>query len=300
MKRSLFLLLSALLLLYSQSCDIIEAPYLENANTISQDSVCIRDALAVDPFAGATFTKRVFLEEMTGHKCGYCPPASEKAKELKTITFPGRVSLTLIHAGSLATFTDTASKYSTNFTTPEGNEIYSFFNIVDAVPFGLINRTLSQPGIYLFDPSEWQRNIQLELDKPARAGIHITPCYDPATRKLTAVIDLKYLENAGGREHLSVILVEDKVKDWQKDYRLPRADENIKEYSHSDVFRAAINGPWGQPVSPGGIEANKRYTLSYSYILDDKWDPANCQLIAYLHNFDTKYVEQVADKKILP
>jgi hypothetical protein len=233
------------------------------------------------------------LEEFTGHRCGNCPTASEIALKLRDQTFKDQFVLVTIHAGGLADWDSSASKYNVNYTTESGNEIFDFFFPADAVPFGLINRTQLNPDFYLYGQNQWQSKVSELLQETPDAGIRITPCYDAASRELVSVVDIKFLKEATDKEHISIFLIEDDVKGWQKDYRLSGEAENIKDYKHHDMFRAAMNGTWGQPLSSAVIEVGKTFRVTNCYTIPEYMDADHCKVVAFIHNFETREVRQV-------
>lgn len=269
------------------ACDIIEAPYIDGEIVLSADAQCLLDAAQSEPFpASATIEKKVLLEEMTGHKCGNCPEASAVAKNLVE-SHSGEVILVTIHAGALATFTPGASKYSTNFTTPAGNEYYTTYNSTNAVPFGMIDRTGGDNNF-----NSWATKIENRLQEAPEAGIRIFNCYNPDSMVLTSVVDIKYLADGSTDDHLSVFLIEDKIVDWQKDYNASGSTPDLENYTHHNVFRGAINGIWGQPVSDKSISRDDRFTLSYSYKIDPDFRLENCSVVAFIYNNQTGEVRQ--------
>ena len=295
--KKLFLLIAVLTLTFA-SCDIIERPFVQlppGACVAPQE--CL-DQIPDDPFAGLTITKKVMLEEFTGHRCGNCPTASEIALKLRDETFKDDMILVTVHSGGLAEWDSSASKFNVNYTTEAGDEIFDFFFPADAVPFGLINRTQTRPGFYLYNQNEWESNIPTMLEEPAEAGIYITTCYDEASRDLTTVVDLKFLMEATDKEHITLVLIEDDVKGWQKDYRFNGDAENIKDYKHHDVYRAALNGTWGQPLSQEIVPAGKTFRITNCYTIPDYIDPDNSKVVAYIHNFETREVRQVEVKAV--
>ena len=68
-----------------QSCDVIEEPFTEEIVVGGCAEKC----------------KKILLEDYTGHKCGNCPRAAEKAEELKAIYDDQLVSIA-VHAGFFA------------------------------------------------------------------------------------------------------------------------------------------------------------------------------------------------------
>jgi thiol-disulfide isomerase/thioredoxin len=59
------------------SCDVIEEPFL-----IEQEVVSDSCEAFIFP-TQENYVKKVLLEDYTGHTCGNCPRAAEKADELK-------------------------------------------------------------------------------------------------------------------------------------------------------------------------------------------------------------------------
>lgn len=286
--------LGLVLLLGLMGCDVIEAPYVE-LSSLPADERCVTEATLQPAFPnGTTFEKRVLLEEMTGHKCGNCPRASEKAFDLVE-TYGDRVVLVTIHAGPLATYNESASKYFSNYNTAAGDEFYQELNTSGAVPFGMVDRIFSGNNA-----NDWADQVATRLAEPATAGIRIYNCYNADSLTLNTVIDVKYLTAAPASERLCVQLVEDKIVDWQKDYSAPNGTPDIENYTHHDIFRAAINGTWGQPLSTEAIVADQTFTNSYSFQLSDSFDATHCKVVAYVYDFDTKEVRQVASSALVP
>lgn len=280
----------ALLLLFA-GCDIIEAPYLENpVSQLPADEQCIELANATQPFSDP-ITRKVLVEEMTGHKCGNCPEVGELIHDLKVNNFADEMIVMSIHSGALST-PSSSGKYTSDFRTSEGNDLYGELNPFDVVPLGLINRDdlITGPGAY-------RSKIEQALSQPAEAGIRIFNCYDADSNALTTVIDLKYLIDGGSNEHIAVYLVEDKVIDWQKDYRLN--DPDIEQYTHHDVMRDAVNGVWGEPISADPISAESLHQKVYTYQLNPEWNPVNCKIVAIVFDNDTKVVRQVEEVPVV-
>jgi hypothetical protein len=274
------------------ACDIIEPPYLENQTQLPSDQQCIEDAAALEPFpSGQPIARKVFLEEITGHTCGNCPEESEKAFDFYTNQYPGQMVLMYVHAGFYAK-TETGDKFTTDFTSEDSEEIDAYFNGI-GYPFGMVDRILSNPG----NAELWGNYVNQRLQMPAEAGIRIFNCYDPDSAKLTTVVDVKYVADATDQEYLTVYLVEDKVKDWQKDYRYSPPD--IPDYTHHNVFRAAINGLWGKPLTTETVQDGDQFTFSASYDIPAEYAVENCKVVAFVSRFDTKEVRQVEEAPII-
>lgn len=279
------------------SCDVIESPYLEEdfVEQGNNDDPCIVASQADDAFPeGQTIEKMVLLEEMTGHLCGNCPRATEVAYSLYSQQFAGRVVFIGIHAGPLAGFTPGASKYSADYTTPEGSELYQEFNSVGAVPFGMIDR--AETG---YDARRWSDFVTERLAEAPTAGIRIFNCYNEDNTGFSTVVDVKMLAANATAPRLSVVLVEDDIVSWQKDYDSPNGSPDIPDYSHHYVLRGAINGTFGQPVSEEAVAVDDVFTLKYDHELTDDLNPSNCYVVAFVYDEATNAVGQVAIQSLV-
>lgn len=296
--RSILLCLSMLIatsLLYT-GCDIIEAPYLdpEYLAQLPADEKCELDAAKIPPFpAGQTIRKKVLLEEMTGHKCGNCPAASETAYDLSHTAFADRVILVVIHAGSLSDFSPNSSKFYTDFTTPVGTEVYLDLNPTGVVPFGMIDRSVKNSS-----HGTWPTEVQKRLEDTPSAGLRIFNCLDEDSLTLGTVIDVKYLQPMSEKQRLSVWLIESEVVDWQRDYRAPGGKVDIDDYTHHSVLRASLNGAWGEALSESPIETDQRFTKSYSISIDPDYDLDKLKIVAFVHDFETREIGQVEELSI--
>ena len=294
-KHRIFLLTALLIGTIFTSCEIIEAPYVElPPSGCIADEACLQAAPNPnDPFMGVVIEKKVLLEEFTGHTCGRCPAATEVAVELRDATYKDRMILLSVHAGALSEPKTIGDKYMTDFRTAEGDELFGFFFPINAVPFGLINRTKSEPDLYLYDHFKWETAVGEELARPAEAGIIITNCYDESTREAVTIVDVKYLVAATDQEYLSVYLVEDEVVDWQTDYRLPDDEQDIIDYPHHEVLRASLNGTWGQRLSENPVPKDATFRFTFCHQIAPAQNVAHSRVVAFVHNFGTKEIRQV-------
>ena len=74
--------------------------------------------------------KKILLEDYTGHKCGNCPRAAEKAEELKEI-YGDQLIPIAIHAGFFAS--DFGGNFTTDFTSIQEMNGMLFLEIVRQV-----------------------------------------------------------------------------------------------------------------------------------------------------------------------
>lgn len=89
---------------------------------------------------------------------------------------------------------------------------------------------------------------------------------------------------------LQVWIVEDGIKAMQM---MPDGSAN-QEYIHNHVFRAAVNGTWGEEVT---VKEGETTSKDYSYVLPETWNADNISVVAFVYN--GKGVENVAKKHIV-
>lgn len=280
------------LLLLFAACDIIEAPYYENpASQLPADEQCLADAAAAEPFS-EPIRRKVLVEEMTGHQCGNCPEAGELIHTLKANTFPGQMVVVAIHAGALALPKSSGEKFTTDFRSSKGNQLYSQLNPFDVVPLGLINR-----DAIILGAGSYQSEITKALNESPEAGLRIFNCFDPDSLTLTSVVDIKYLIDAPASDRLILYVIEDNIVDWQKDYRFNEPD--LPDYTHKSVFRDAITSVSGTEISSGAIAPDDTFTLSFTYQLNPGWDPTNCKVVAFIYDTENEIVRQAEEAFVI-
>lgn len=240
--------------------------------------------------SGSQDVKRmVLLEEFTGHQCQNCPDAHSAARVLKD-QYGDQLAVIAIHAGS---FANLSADYPYDFRTPEGTELFGFFNGF-AVPSGMINRRdYSSSRTQLKTFTSWGTLVAEEVVRDPDIDIMISKNYTSGTRQLSVKTDLRGLRSATGNFRLSVFLVENGIISPQK-----HGSQRIENYIHNNVLRTSFNGTYGVPVMNGGIVPNKSETLEYTITLPGDWVAENCEIIAFVYDADTYYVAQAARKYV--
>lgn len=237
--------------------------------------------------------RNVLVEDYTGHTCGNCPRAAEILHDLE-VTYGVRIVPIAVHIGFFAnTENNPNGSYSTNFKTPEGGEWDATFDCENAgLPTGLLNRT-QNGGSYPQTYTDWAAQVTNLLDVEPDALLDMTNTYDSITRTVSTNIDINVLNDlTSGGYSISVVLTEDSVIDWQKDYDPLLADENVEDYIHMHVFRASFNGTWGDAVGSGSLSAGTAAGASYSLELDAAWNETHCNVVAFIYEDGSKEVIQ--------
>jgi thiol-disulfide isomerase/thioredoxin len=264
------LVLTCLLGLFS-ACDYIEGP-------------------KVDETAFPSSGNKVLLEDFTGHQCGSCPRAHEKAAELKEI-FGENLIIVGVHVGGFADV-DVADGYLNDFKTPMGNDLdayYAPYN--EGLPVGLVNRRAFN-GKPLIKHPNWGTAISQILAEDPKLSIDIQTAYNSTSREVSIQTDMEYF-SAGTPDHqLVVIITEDSLESKQADYSLP-APSYISSYKQLHVLRASVtNGTWGEQIKPAQIFVGERLTKTHTFVLNPDWVAEKCEVVAYVIDNTTKEVLQ--------
>lgn len=286
MRSRLLLVLSVLSIIYS--CDKVEGPYRETGPTgpvgvtgpTGSDSVRVR---------------KVLLEDYTGHLCGNCP---EAATALKNIVhdFEGKVIPVAIHAGYFARLV--SPNYNYDFRSSSGTELDNFFGISNAGnPNGMVNRSGYTSSGHIVAYTAWRDSVTAKLLRPADASISITLTYDPSSRQLNTTTNVEALKDFSEELKLSLILVEDSIITYQKDYTA--TPEDIPNYVFMHTYRAAINTTWGEVLNPGSTMVKDQIlSKSNTYTIPSTFDDRQCHVVAFIYKSGTYEVLQAEMKKI--
>ncbi|MFO8054490.1 MAG: Omp28 family outer membrane lipoprotein [Bacteroidales bacterium] len=260
------LFLSAATLLILSSCDKIEPPYIEDPTFTAGDT-----------------TRNVVLEKYTGHLCPNCPEGAKQARQLKDI-YGENLILISVHAGFFSR-TEPAP-YDYDFTTPAGDALDNHFDF-QSYPMGLVSRTHSA-GQYKRNISEWSFYVDSLLHQAPDIIMELSANYNNSNRELTIDVFGTVLENIEGDYNLAVVITEDSIIRAQRNNNPQMGPTpDIPDYVHMHVFRAAVNGTWGEnyfsgPKNSGDQLVDKQYSLT----LDSKWKAKNCHIIAYIYRND--------------
>jgi hypothetical protein len=265
-----------------QSCDKIEGPVKETVEVIPG-------------------SRKVLVEDYTGHTCGNCPSASRILyNDLKPI-YGDRLIIMAVHAGHYAdTYPPQAPYFTYNFKTPEGTTLDTDFGISNAGnPNGMVNRRMVD-GSYIIGKTKWGSEVANVLNdaSPVPVNLHIINDFDSTSRSLNTEVEMEFSQTLNGTYKLCVFVVEDSIVNWQKDYENTTVPQNnVQDYLHHEALRTSMNGTYGETVS--GTTENNTTSLSYNTTLPLEWNAQQISIIAYIYRDDTKEIIQVEQAHII-
>ena len=259
------------------SCDVIEEPFIQEIIVEECTQKC----------------KKILLEDYTGHTCGNCPRAAEKATELKEV-YGEFVIPIAVHVGYFAEPYSTGDKYRTDFRTDAGNNWNQHFgNSSDGIPNGMINRINYSEGSHIFQYTTWSQKAQELLEQEPDVYITINPSYIETNQSIIVSIQTEILSEIEYPINLSVVLTENHIIDNQKDYSFE--PDFLADYEHNHVLRKSLTGDWGVNLERNEYAVGDLIEKNFLINLDSLWVPENLSVVAFVSNTNTYEVLQAEE-----
>lgn len=228
--------------------------------------------------------RAILIEDFTGQRCINCPTGTEIINGIVDTYGEDNVIAVGIHSGPLGF---AGNSKTVGLMTDTGNEYYTHWDKENKMgqPWVIFNRKTSPDSHY----NNWAAMVSTIISEKANLSVKIANAYDAATRTLTTTVGADGV-NGTVNGKLQVWIVEDGVKALQM---MPDGKSN-KEYIHNHVFRAAVNGTWGEDVT---VKEGETTTMKYSYKLPEAWTADNIAVVAFVYN--DSGVENVAKKHLV-
>lgn len=228
--------------------------------------------------------RAILIEDFTGQRCVNCPTGTEIINGIVDTYGEDNVIAVGIHSGPLGF---AGNSKTVGLMTDTGNEYYTRWDKENKMgqPWVIFNRKTSPDSHY----NNWAAMVSTIISEKANLSVNIANAYDAATRTLTTTVGADGV-NGTVNGKLQVWIVEDGVKALQM---MPDGKSN-KEYIHNHVFRAAVNGTWGEDVT---VKEGETTTKQYSYKLPEAWTADNIAIVAFVYNDGG--VENVAKKHLV-
>lgn len=227
--------------------------------------------------------RAILIEDFTGQRCINCPTGTEIINGIVDTYGEDNVIAVGIHSGPLGF---AGNSKTVGLMTDTGNKYYTRWDKENKMgqPWVIFNRKTSPDSHY----NNWAAMVGTIISEKANLSVKIDNAYDAATRTLTTTVGADGV-NGTVNGKLQVWIVEDGVKALQM---MPDGSAN-KEYVHNHVFRAAVNGTWGEDVT---VKEGETTTKQYQYVLPEAWNADNIAVVAFVYNDG---VENVAKKHLV-
>lgn len=228
--------------------------------------------------------RAILIEDFTGQRCVNCPTGTEIINGIVDTYGEDNVIAVGIHSGPLGF---AGNSNTVGLMTDTGNEYYTRWDKENKMgqPWVIFNRKTSPDSHY----NNWAAMVGTIISEKANLSVKIDNAYDAAKRTLTTTVGA-FGTNGTVNGKLQVWIVEDGIKALQM---MPDGKPN-KEYMHNHVFRAAVNGTWGEDVT---VKEGETTTKQYQYVLPEAWNADNIAVVAFVYNDGG--VENVAKKHLV-
>lgn len=228
--------------------------------------------------------RAILIEDFTGQRCINCPTGTEIINGIVDTYGEANVIAVGVHSGPLGF---AGNSKTVGLMTDTGNEYYTHWDKENKMgqPWVIFNRKTSPDSHY----NNWAAMVGTIISEKANLSVKIDNAYDAASRTLTTTVGADGV-NGTVNGKLQVWIVEDGIKALQM---MPDGSAN-KEYVHNHVFRAAVNGTWGEDVTVKEGETTKK---QYQYVLPEAWNADNIAVVAFVYNDGG--VENVAKKHLV-
>lgn len=228
--------------------------------------------------------RAVLIEDLTGQRCINCPDGTDIITGIIKTYGEDNVIAVGIHCGPLG-FAGNSKRVG--LMTDTGVEYYKYWangtNL--GQPSAIFNRKKGPSDNF----NNWAAEVGLIISEKANLSVNIANAYDAKTRTLTTKVGA-FGVNGTVSGKLQVWIVEDGIKAMQL---MPDGSAN-QEYIHNHVFRAAVNGTWGEDIT---VKEGETTSNDYSYVLPETWNADNISVVAFVYNGNG--VENVAKKHIV-
>ena len=205
--------------------------------------------------------RKVLLEEFTGQQCTNCPDAHRIIESLEE-QYGDALIVVSIHAGEFGI------KYPVGLMQEEGNTYADRWNIA-AYPAGVVDRTGSAMKM-----GEWATAIREDIGKTTELQLSLEAQLSSDQKKIEVFTTMVSPEALSGS--LQLWVVENGIVAYQLD-----GDKNVMDYVHNNVFRACVNGLWGQEIP---LQANEVKYESNTIDVDARWKLENVDIVGFYYN----------------
>lgn len=275
---------------FLNACDKIKYPIEKSGETVTGTSFIYKDNSAIAE------SRKVLLEDYTGHTCGNCPAAAEVAHQLAE-QHGNKLVLIAVHAGFFARLKN--PDYTTSYTTTVGNDWdgSNGFGISAAGnPNGMVNRK-AYDGSRIQKETKWPSSVASAVNEPLIVTLNVNSEYDTTVRALNVLVRAKFKSAYQNNVKLSVVYTEDEVIGHQLDYR--KKPELVSDYHFEHMLRGSVNGSWGEILKSGPVAANDTVQLSYkNFKVPEEFNDRNIGLVVFAFDETTKEVIQAEYLKI--
>ena len=236
----------------------------------------------------AASVKKVLLFDVTGVRCNNCPKAAKLAKKLDSI-YAGRMELVALYPKIFPSLTMPWSGFDT-MVTDEATQIVAALGSIPNLPVGAVDQFTYNGGRVL-QTSDWAAAVTAQLAKTSPINITLNSTWKAADGK--ARVEIKAVANSDLKANYKwvVAITESKVKSKQSDQDAPGG--MVDDYDHEYAMRGVVGSTLGSDINTASVSAGYVREKHFYLVPKAKWVAANCDVVVWIYDADTKEVVQV-------
>ena len=227
----------------------------------------------------AVMNRRVLIEDFTGQNCTNCPDAHQVIRDLQA-QYGEQVIAVAIHAGHFGV-AEGSNPHFAGLMQPEGNTYADYWQVA-SYPAGIINRTSG-----VLKHTDWAAYSRTSLMGEPSMEITLNSSLSADNTSITIQTEIMPQADVDGK--LQLWITESHITAPQL-----QAGTLVPSYQHHHIYRASVNGLWGEEVS---LTHDTPHKTTHSIALRDNWDISNLSIVAFVYN-DPDGVLQVTEHHI--
>jgi hypothetical protein len=232
--------------------------------------------------------KKVLLFDVTGVRCNNCPKAAVLAKSLESSN-SGRLEVVALYPKTPMSLTYPWTGFDT-MSTIEADQIATAMGGITSLPLGAVDQ-VAYNGSKLLNTSDWGAAVTAQLSKTSPINITLKSTWKSADGK--ARVEIKAVANSAliANYKWVVAITESKVKSKQSDQDAPGGV--VDDYDHEHALRGVVGSTLGSDINTAAVSAGYVREKHFYVVPKSKWNAANCDVVVWVYNVDTKEVVQV-------
>lgn len=242
-----------------------------------------------DSDASIPTVQRAFVEKYTGVRCINCPKADEVLHS-SVEKYGDQLIVAAVHVPNNygKPFRD-----EPDLRTEKGNTWFNtFFSPSQSLPAALLNRTETSAGTLdvITPTARFDDRIDAILNQAPQVSLLLQSGQEEG--KYIADVFLQFEQTVTDSLTLTLLVVEDKIYTSQ-DCSTDSGTVKLTNYEQNHVLRDVLTDAWGINVDADGQQGTCR-RVRLAFDLREECLPANCQLIAFVSNKNTRYIINAA------
>lgn len=236
----------------------------------------------------AAAVKKVLLFDVTGVRCNNCPKAAVLAKSL-ALSNLGRLEVVALYPKSPMSLTFPWPGFDT-MSTIEADQIATALGGITSLPLGAVDQ-FAYNGSKLLNTSDWGAAVTAQLAKTSPFNLSIKSTWKPADGK--SRVEIKAIANADISSNYKwvVAITESGVKSKQSDQDAPGGV--VDAYKHEHALRTVVGSALGSVVNTSAVSGGFVREKHFYFTPRPKWVAANCDVVVWIYDANTKEVVQV-------